>query len=269
MDTQEPIHGIPVSTPIPGVLGWRFMVPKSLVRSAIMPTPHVTTFSACDLPGKIKVHEYGTHVFVGDEDADGYHAFLFMPNRDATRLVKVDALSYPITDDHVWKPCLLELGALEDATMPLNFEVGGTTTEVSRLFGRMHLLPGGNYQTEIDVETYISERPFTRDEMGYVENQVTTRLQWQGRNLTVDLDCLHGLVEFPETNTSGTLVYGLGTVERPLSLNGKTVFPPTTMKKWRRYLFRQQHEPVGGMWRLTKFYANPPSGAKKILDLAV
>jgi hypothetical protein len=181
----------------------------------------------------------------------------------------VDALSVPLSEGHTWKPCLLELGALEDATMPLNFEVSGSTTEVSRLFGRMHLLPGDNYETDVDVETYVSERPFTRDELGRVENQVSTRLQWQGRNLTVDLDCLHGLVEFLETNTSGTPVNGWGTVNRPLVLNGKTVYPPTPMTKWRRYCYKATHTLEGGMWVLRRYFANPPAGARPILNAAV
>ena len=268
-DNIETTPGIPVSTPIPGVLGWRFYVPKTDLRQAMMPTIYETTYAACSLPNKVRLDEFGEHVFCGDEDEGMYHTFLFMPDRSTSRTTVIPSLSPPISQEHYWKSCLLELGALEDATQPLNFEVGGVTTEVPRLFGRMHLLPGGNYASEIDVETFVSDRPFTREEMGRLEEQVTTRLQWQGRNLSVDLDCLHGLVEFPETNESGTPLSGWGTVNKPLVLNGKTVYPPTSMPKWRRYLFRQSHELVGGMWRLTNYYANPPAGARKILNAAV
>lgn len=269
MDQLEPTLVKPMATPIPGVLGCQVLVAKSVLRQSMMPTPLVTTFTTSALPIKYRLDDFGDHVFVADEDAGEYHAFTFVPNRDADRLTKVEALSYPMADDHAWKPCLIELGVLEDASQPLTFEKSGAVQEVERLFGRIHLLPGGMYATEIDVETFVSDRPFTRDEMGRLEEQVTTQIVWQGRNLNINLDCLHGRVTFKETQTEATPVYGMGTDNAPKYLKDEIVFPPTSMPKWRRYLFKQEHRPVAGMWMLTNYYANPPRGARKILQLAV
>jgi len=272
MDPQEVQIAEPVASPIPGVLALRFRVPKSKLRQAIMPTPLETTYLECQLPGRIRLDEFGSYVFSSDQDGSaGYHEFLFVPERSAAEIATpVPSLSHPDTQPFPWKPCLIQLGALEDDTQPLTFEAGpGTSVQVPRLFGRMHLLPGGMYASEIETEVFVAHRPFTREEMGVLETQVTTRLQWQGRNLDVDLDCLHGLVEFPETQTSGRAVSGLGTVNNPLVLTGKTVFPPTPMPKWKRHLFDQRHEPVGGMWRLTNQWVNPPRGARRILGAAV
>lgn len=269
MDTIEPTLAIPMSTPIPGVLGLRVKVAKTVLQQRMMPTPNVTLYRNSELPTRERVDEFGDYVFTADEDEGMYHAFSFVPDRSTTRTTKVEALSYPLADDHPWKPCLIELGALEDATQPLSFEASGNVVEVPRLFGRMHLLPGAMYATEIDVETFVSDRPFTREEMGRLEEQVTAQINWQGRNLTVNLDCLHGGLEFPETQTNATPFYGLGTKNAPRMLKAKVVYPPTSMTKWRRYLFKQEHRPVGGMWMLTNFYANPPRGARKLLNLAV
>ena len=147
--------------------------------------------------------------------------------------------------------------------------IGIVLESLQRLFGRMHLLPGGMYASEIEVETFVAHRPFTREEMGVLESQVTTRIHWQGRNLDINLDCLHGLVEFPETQTQGRVLGGFGTVDRPLQMTGKTVFPPTPMPKWKKYLFDQRHERVGEEWRLTNYWVNPPRGARHILGAAV
>lgn len=269
MDKLEPIIATPMSTPIPGVLALRVRVAKTHITQAMMPTPNVTTYANSALPTRDRADEFGSHIFAADEDEGNYHAFMFVPNRSETRGTKVDALSVPLSDDHHWKPCLVELGALEDVTQPLTFETGGSVAEVPRLFGRMHLLPGGMYATEIDVETFVSDRPFTREEMGRLEEQVTTQIAWQGRNLNVNLDCLHGEVTFPETQESGIPVDGLGTKNAPKMLRDKIVFPPTSMPKWRRYLFKQDHATQGGMWILRNYWANPPRGARKILNLAV
>lgn len=271
MDPQEVQIAEPAASPIPGVLALRFRVPKSVLLRSMMPTPLVTTYENSELPNRIRLDEFGSYVFSADQDGPaGYHEFLFVPARSAEEIATpVPSLSLPDTQPFPWKPCLIQLGALEDDTQPLTFESGGNTVEVPRLFGRMHLLPGGMYASEVETEVFVCHRPFTREEMGVLETQVTTRVQWQGRNLDVDLDCLHGLVEFPETQTSGRAVSGLGTVNNPLVLTGKTVFPPTPMPKWKRHLYDQKHEAVGGMYRLTNFWVNPPRGARRILGAAV
>jgi hypothetical protein len=270
MDSQEVQIAEPMASLIPGRLNLRFRVPKALTRQSDMPTPYVTTYAACELPNKIRVDEFGDHVFIADQDGPaGYHEFLFVEDRGDAIFEPVELLSIPKAEPHLWKDCLIQLGAISDATQPLNMQVNNTVVEVPRLFGRMHKLPGGVYATEIDVEVFVSHRPFTREEMGLLEAQVTTQIVWQGRNLSVNEDCLHDHVEFAETQTSGRVLSQWGTVNNPLTGAGKTVFPATSMKKWRRYLFDQKHELVAGQWRLTNYYANPPKSAKAILNMAV
>ena len=66
----------------------RFRVPKSLTRQTDMPTPEVTTFTECNLPNKIRVDEFGSYVFIKDEEGpSGYHEFIFAPSltREATQ----------------------------------------------------------------------------------------------------------------------------------------------------------------------------------------
>jgi hypothetical protein len=70
----------PLATPVPGRLAMRFRVPKSLTRQRDMPTPNETTFSACTLPNKIRVDEFGSYLFIKDEEGpSGYHEFIFAP----------------------------------------------------------------------------------------------------------------------------------------------------------------------------------------------
>lgn len=262
----------PVAGLVTGRLNVELRVPVAVLYQRDMPEPLVTTFQACTLPCKDRLHEFGSHLFVSNADGPGetYHTFKFVEVRTPAQIATaVPSLSYPDTQPHHWRDCLIELGAIEDASEPLNFESGGQTIEVPRLFGRMHLLPGGMYASEIEVETFVAHRPFTREEMGVLESQVTTRIHWQGRNLDINLDCLHGLVEFPETQTQGRVLGGFGTVDRPLQMTGKTVFPPTPMPKWKKYLFDQRHERVGEEWRLTNYWVNPPRGARHILGAAV
>jgi hypothetical protein len=45
-----------------------------------MPTPLTTTFSACKLPNKIRQDEFGSYLFIKDEEGpSGYHEFIFAP----------------------------------------------------------------------------------------------------------------------------------------------------------------------------------------------
>lgn len=80
MDSQEIQILEPLALPVPGRLAMRFRVPKSLTRQADMPTPLTTTFSACKLPNKIRVDEFGSYLFIKDEEGPGgYHEFIFAP----------------------------------------------------------------------------------------------------------------------------------------------------------------------------------------------
>jgi hypothetical protein len=80
MDSQEIQILEPLALPVPGLLAMRFRVPKSLTRQADMPTPLTTTFSACKLPNKIRQDEFGSYLFIKDEEGpSGYHEFIFAP----------------------------------------------------------------------------------------------------------------------------------------------------------------------------------------------
>lgn len=258
-----------VASLIPGELNVHVRVPLSRVPTLTMPTPLVTTYRQSALPGAAYYEKFADHIFVQNIDGPGnYMTFIFVKDRTETLTTAVPSLSRPLTEPHLWKTCLLQLGAIEDATTPLNAIIGGETVEIPRLYPRMRKLPGGIYPTEVDLLTYVSHRPFTRAEMGKLETQVTTQVTFHGVGLSINEDCMHGLVEFPETQTSGKVKTGFGTVDNPLAPNGRMVFPPTPMKKWRRYLFDQKHDFVEGEYRLQQLWANPPQGIRAILDSA-
>ena len=81
MESQEIQILEPLALPVPGRLAMRFRVPKSLTRQADMPTPLTTTFSACKLPNKIRPDEFGSYLFIKDEEGpSGYHEFIFAPS---------------------------------------------------------------------------------------------------------------------------------------------------------------------------------------------
>lgn len=272
MDPQEITIAEPAPCLVPGELTLRFHVPKSLLRRNMMPTPLVTTFAQCKLPNKIKVEEFGSHVFVEDEDGPaGYHRFTFVPVRtDAQIEAQIESLGKWTFRRHPWDDCLLMLGALEDSTQPLTIEVNGSVVEVPRLFGRHYLLPGGMYASRVDVEVYVSHTHFPDGMKSDLLSPVPAAIRWQSRNLTVNLNCLHDDVEFEETQTGGTPLANWGTKNATITPQRTAFFPATNPPLWvPHYYDIDESDPIGGMRRLTKLRVHPPAGVEEILNAAL
>lgn len=271
MDELEPQLAQPKASLIPGLLSLVFHVPNSVLKQADMPTPGVTLFKDCKLPNKERVHEFGTHVFIENEDAGNYQAFRFVPRRSHAQIeTQIETLSKWSYMKHPWDDCLIVLGAIEDATQPLSFDNDGTPVTVPRLFGRRYLLPGGMYASRVDVEVYVSHTHFPDAMKSDLLCPVPGQIQWQSRNLNVNLNCLHDDVEFEETQTEGTVLPNWGTKNVTLTPQGKAVFPATNPPIWvPHYYDIDESDPIGGMRRLTKLRVHPPLGVEEILNAAV
>lgn len=272
MNTQEVQIAEPAPCLVPGNLALRFHVPKSLLRTDMMPTPLVTTFAECLLPNKIRLEEFGSHIFVEDEDGPaGYHRFTFVPVRTSAQIeTKIESLSKWSYQKHPWDDCLLMLGAIQDASQPLTFENNGTTVEVPRLFGRFYLLPGGMYASRVDVEVYVSHTHFPDAMKSDLLCPVPSQIKWQSRNLSVNLTCLHDDVQFEETQTSGTVLENWGTVQAKITPQSRAFFPATNPPIWvPHYYDIDESDPIGGMRRLTKLRVHPPAGVEEILNAAL
>ena len=149
MDSQEIQILEPLALPVPGRLAMRFRVPKSLTRQADMPTPLTTTFSACKLPNKIRVDEFGSYLFIKDEEGpSGYHEFIFAP---------------PLTDEQVQTPYRTYFDTEPSMFWP---KVLLTIQTYKRLFddvqvSRPRYKEAYQGPTRVRIEEFYSPSPFT------------------------------------------------------------------------------------------------------------
>jgi len=149
MDSQEIQILEPLALPVPGRLAMRFRVPKSLTRQADMPTPLTTTFSACKLPNKIRQDEFGSYLFIKDEEGpSGYHEFIFAP---------------PLTNEQVQTPYRTYFDTEPSMFWP---KVLLSIQTYKRLFDNVHVARPRYkeaYQgpTRVRIEEYYSPSPFT------------------------------------------------------------------------------------------------------------
>ena len=149
MDSQEIPILEPLALPVPGRLAMRFRVPKSLTRQADMPTPLTTTFSACKLPNKIRVDEFGSYLFIKDEEGpSGYHEYIFAP---------------PLTDEQVQTPYRTYFDTEPSMFWP---KVLLTIQTYKRLFddvqvSRPRYKEAYQGPTRVRIEEFYSPSPFT------------------------------------------------------------------------------------------------------------
>ena len=274
MDNQEPTHFQPEPSLHPGKLAFQFLVPRTRMRQDMMPTPYVTTYANCLLPNKVKMQEgtWRDYVFTDLESYGADHlAFRFVPViTDTERETPIAGGSVTTWEKHPWDNWLVQLGAIEDDTQPLNVIVDNATVEIARLFGRYFKVPGGLYTSRIRVDTYVSHEEFPADMLNDVLSPVPTEVRWSHRNLQGSMECLHDLIEFEETQTSGAVLDGWGTVNNPLIMGDKSVFPATNPPGWTSHYFKaEQTMPMNGMRRLTKYWVDVPEAFEEIQNAAL
>jgi hypothetical protein len=149
MDSQEIQILEPLALPVPGRLAMRFRVPKSLTRQADMPTPLTTTFSACKLPNKIRQDEFGSYLFIKDEEGpSGYHEFIFAP---------------PLTNEQVQTPYRTYFDTEPSMFWPkvlLSLNVFNRLLEGGAYVARPRYKEAYQGPTRVRIEEFYSPSPF-------------------------------------------------------------------------------------------------------------
>ena len=274
MDAQEPVLFRPEPTLHPTKLGFVFLVPITRLRQDMVPTPWVTTYGTCSLPNRERLSEppWKDHVFAEMEPVGGDHiGFRFVPVLTAAeRETPIAGGTNVEWVKHPWDDWIVQLGALEDATQPINVEVAGVVVDVPRLFGRYYKLPGGLYTSRVTTEIYVSHEQFPDEMLNDVVSPVPTEVRFSSRNLQGSFTALHDDIEFEETQTSATVLDGWGTINHPLLKGEKSVFPATSPPGWIPHVFSaQQSLPQNGMRRLVKQRVDVPQGVEELVNVAL
>jgi hypothetical protein len=150
MDSQEIQILEPLALPVPGLLAMRFRVPKSLTRQADMPTPLTTTFSACKLPNKIRQDEFGSYLFIKDEEGpSGYHEFIFAPSLTNEQAQTPYRTYFDTEPSMFWPKVLLSIQAYKRL-------LGDGTYVIRPRYKEAYQGP-----TRVRIEEFYSPSPFT------------------------------------------------------------------------------------------------------------
>lgn len=274
MDPLEPTLFQPIPSLIPGEVGFIFRVPGTEIGKFTMPVPNVTTYAAFEGPNKLRVHEYhwAEMVFTHNDDGgSGYHAFYFHEARTQAQVQRaVPSLSTPDNRPHRWDAVLVYLAALEDPTQPLTLEVGGEVVEVPRLFERLYKIPEMVLSTDIDVEVFVSNQPFTRA-MVKTNIPVPGEVRWRDRNISGELVCLHPYLEFTEVQTGASRLTGWGTTRSrsPMGNFSRRVYRPTNHTQHQDHVISASpRRSDNGQWMLTRETVRVPEGFQMIKDLS-
>lgn len=194
MDSQEIQILEPLALPVPGRLAMRFRVPKSLTRQADMPTPLTTTFSACKLPNKIRVDEFGSYLFIKDEEGpSGYHEFIFAPPLTNEQVQTPYRTYFDTEPSMFWPKVLLSLKVFKRL-------IGDGTYVARPRYKEAYQGP-----TRVRIEEFYSPSPFTipvyepmidrglNDEIGTNVSSGFNRAFYSVGTLNLD-SCLHAAI---------------------------------------------------------------------------
>jgi hypothetical protein len=263
----------PIPGPAPGEVNFVVRVPNVVVSGPKMPVPGVTRYKDFPFTVRARNNEAWTQDYVfafnrmggptGEGDGGNLHEFVFTRARSLAEMqVPVACLTHTTSMPHLWHPVIQRMGFIEDATQPLALQVGNEVVNVPRVFERFYKLPGGVYATEALIETFLSAVPFPHSLMK-LDIPVPTTVSWQVRNSSDSVVCLHPHIRFLETQTSGRVMEGMGTYERPIVMNQVQDFPATNHVTWQAHVADEDVNYEEGVWRMVRTTLRPP-GVKRM-----
>lgn len=199
---------------------------------------------------------YGSYVLtkgMGREGDSLRYAFA-KPKTEVERQTPVS--SETIYDLYPWPDWMRCLYAIEDATVPYEIQTAGGSTYKDRVFDRVEFIDGGNYQTEILIEEFLSPEPFPASEL-FCETPQPTSISYSYLGAAASYSCLHPLVKIPEIQTGGKLVEGFGTANARLRQVTGDIFPATNHTGWQTHVFYNKPQFVDGIYYRMQKTATP------------
>lgn len=274
---------IPLEEVDPGKYAFAVMVTQEKVTAEILAalTPQVTTyreFAALRGMENGRVEEpAGSGKKLGDDwvyshhggGGGGYHNFTFTAKRtDAEAGKPIPALSYTTSDVYPWPDVLQSLRFVQDFGDPIETIVDGKAIYIPKLKRRLNMIEGGSYPSFVRVNVYASHKPFP-ETMLNLDVPVTGSIWWDlhpNQEGSIPA-CLHPYLEFPETVTSGGLLFGAGTTGVAYQFGQKAEFPATNHLDWRDHIFGVNHQQVNGVWMLETREVVVPRGRRRLKNV--
>jgi len=261
----QEFHVAPFATPNPRVPGC--VVPVSLFNFDLSEVPEVgSKLSAAKLNIVKKSKLWDDHEFLKLQDGPpGFILFIFGPPRQ----VNPDSTLQQI------KPTWLRTDSVSWPNILFDISVSDRRSGDYYYFDsyRFAWIDGAEYETQIEVQEFISAVPFT-PLMVKTDNPIATPIdaRWRGNDIKFPL-CLHPQVIVPYTKSGyasgvGEYVTHYDLVANSLKSQPEAdqVFPATNHLRWRRYVksFRVIQQPDGLFYGIRET-CNPPKLPKTIL----
>lgn len=151
-----------------------------------------------------------------------------------------------------WPTVLLKLW-FEEGNLPLT-AVGadGAVQSAARPHERSRFRRGGVYPTWFKIRHFLSERPFKK---GRSITPVTDSIHYSFDGISGKFEnCLHPGCTFRQYQTSGRVIFGVGTTATEVGSDMVVQeYPPTNMQDWEKHVVEDTPTPVFGD-RSTMYY---------------
>jgi len=249
-----------IRTPNPKERVVALYVPEHLFESSTETLPGTTlsTFlTQFKTNGVINERGFGDYVFTDTAEAPAtYLGFYFAKPLVITPGVPlVPFKSSLIREPFLWRPWLVSLYGWVSTKYAQQIITSGGPLYKPRFYDRPDVIPGGQYESEILVEEFVSPTPFTSEDLNS-ESQIPTTVFYNYLGVQNSIDCLHDDVFVPEdADDSGYVHPSFGMKgSRPHKIGGRPgrIFPATGMTGWEDHVFSCRPQFVDGVYYLVR-----------------
>lgn len=184
--------------------------------------------------------------------------FLFVrPKTDRERMTPFK--SWKVRRPKDW-PLVLHKLWFEEGTLPLSsVDENGQVQTVKQAHERVKYRDAGVYPTVFLIEHFLSEVPYDMAIMKAMA-PITDSIHWSfDGNSGSFPECLHPKVSFPRYQTSGKVLFGIGTEAAGIGADVVAQeFAATPMEDWEAHAVSDEPQEIRGQWFRERVTALPP-----------
>lgn len=212
-----------------------------------------------------RVEEFGHYRYCFSEKASADATRFYFSRPHTAKEKNTPFKRIPSTRHYVWPAVLLDFYIIE-SSFPITTATGVATLDsATRYMPRFRYIPTTPYDSEILIEQFLSDTPWSSEELVHPQ-PIPTDID--GSYLGVKMSfprCLHRRVTFPELVPGAQIIFGAGM--EGSGRNGtprEQIFPTTNMAAWQEFYIEDVVQPQRGMFLRERILIKPPPRGEAI-----
>jgi len=215
-------------------------------------------------PAFKRVEEFGDYGYTYATTGNATTTFFFAKKRSVEEK-NTPFKTFWAKRQYPWPAVLYDLYLVDAKNFPQSTYNGTETVTAATYLQRRLYQPSISYNSEIRVEQFLSDTPWSRSDLSHPQ-PVPTEID--GSYLNIDINfpkCLHPEIRFPELVPDAQIVLGAGVVNPTRTRAPREqIFPATNFTDWQPFYIDDDVQPTNGLYLRERVRIYPPPARQEI-----